>query len=86
MGKWLVSEQSIFDEETGEEIIETSEWHMREKLQKICDEHNYNEVYKKFIVTLSKMLLEEIDKDGYCRMVVSKQKVIEVLESLPNHN
>jgi hypothetical protein len=39
MNKWHVSEQAIYDE-NGNQIIEASEWYMREQLQKICDEHN----------------------------------------------
>ena len=40
MSRWYVSEQSMYDEETCEEIVEASEWYMRGNLQKICKEHN----------------------------------------------
>lgn len=39
MSKWSISEKSIYDE-NGQQIIESSEWYMRGKLQEICDEHN----------------------------------------------
>ncbi len=39
MNKWSVLEKSINDE-SGQQIIEASEWYMRGDLQKICDEHN----------------------------------------------
>jgi hypothetical protein len=39
MGRWYVSEQSIYDE-NGQQVIEASEWFMRGNLQTICDEHN----------------------------------------------
>lgn len=45
-----------------------------------------NEIYTNFTTKLCTMLLEEIDKDGHCRMVVKKDAVIKLLESLPNKN
>lgn len=40
MSRWYVSEQSIYDEDTCEEIVEASDWYMKSNLRKICDEHN----------------------------------------------
>lgn len=48
MSKWNVDEKSIYDE-NGQLIIEASEWYMREDLQKLCNEHNANEVFKGMI-------------------------------------
>lgn len=64
MSKWNVSEQSIYDE-NGQLIIEASEWYMREDLQKICDEHNANEMFKGNIKLSEKVknLLQTNKKD-----------------------
>lgn len=64
MSKWNVSEQSIYDE-NGQLIIEASEWYMREDLQKICDEHNANEMFKGNIKLSEKVknLLQTNEKD-----------------------
>lgn len=45
-----------------------------------------NEIYKNFTTKLCNMLLEEIDKNGYCRMIVKKDEVDKLLESLPSRD
>ena len=40
----------------------------------------YNEIYKRFITTLSNLLLQHIEEDGYCRMIVKEDEVNKFLE------
>lgn len=50
---------------------------------KIRELEQENEIYYNLTTNLCNMLLEEIDKDGYCRIVVKKEEVEKLLESLP---
>lgn len=59
MSKWIVSEQSISDE-NGQQIIEASEWYMREELQKICDEHNYLEKLNSGMFSLQEIVARNL--------------------------
>ena len=40
-------------------------------------------IYQKFVTTLCEQLLQHIEEDGYCRMIVKEEEVKGLLASLP---
>lgn len=164
MSKWHVSEQSIYDENS-QQVIEATEWYMREQLENICSEHNQKydvqlhsmniqngkidmslsgepaktfmasliqffkqnggknflcqtvefdngtekysvtiqncngeltpaeelehqkrtiEIYRKYWFELCNSILAELDKDGWCRLVVTREEALEMIQLFEN--